>query len=60
MHVMFLFLLSIAFLEYLDLKNFSIIKDLMQVHAAARISQLEERSIRKNNQQVNQLKTAIR
>ena len=27
----------------------------MQVHAAARISQLEERSIRKNNQQVNQL-----
>ena len=26
MHVMFLFLLSIAFLEYLDLKNFQLLK----------------------------------
>ena len=43
------------FFRIFGFKKFSIIKDLMQVHAAARISQLEERSIRKNNQQVNQL-----
>lgn len=43
------------FFRIFGFKKISIIKDLMQVHAAARISQLEERSIRKNNQLVKQL-----
>lgn len=43
------------FFRIFDLKKFTIIKDLMIVHATARLTQLEERYRRKNNQQINQL-----
>ena len=48
------------FFRIFGFKKFSIIKDLMQVHAAARISQLEERSIRKIINKLISFKTAIR
>lgn len=43
------------FFRIFGLKKFSIIKDLMTLHATARISQLEERAAHKNNEQVDYL-----